>query len=123
MLYLDNNPATMAFLRNSRALFAGSPSSSSKYWPQPEGPQPFPGEHSGSSQGEPAPISHGQRGSDPEFDGLRLSNAEIARRLQIAEGTVKWHTNRLFKKLEVENRTQAVRPELGLLELQSPRLD
>jgi DNA-binding CsgD family transcriptional regulator len=70
---------------------------------------------------EPAPISL----TDKEAAILSLmasglSNAEIARRLQIAEGTVKWHTNRLFKKLEVENRTQAVvrAAELGLLELE-----
>ncbi len=51
--------------------------------------------------------------------GAGLSNAEIAQHLQLAEGTVKWYTNKLFKKLGVETRTQAVvrAAELGLLEL------
>ena len=37
-----------------------------------------------------------------------LSNREIAARLQITEGTTKWHLNRIFGNLNVSNRTQAV---------------
>lgn len=45
------------------------------------------------------------------------SNPEIAALLIIAEGTVKAHTSRIFRKLEVTNRTQAVvrAREIGLL--------
>jgi LuxR family maltose regulon positive regulatory protein len=37
-----------------------------------------------------------------------LSNAEIAQRLFIAEGTVKRHINHIYGKLEVASRTQAI---------------
>ena len=39
---------------------------------------------------------------------LGLSNREIAERVYLSEGTVKWHTNKIFKKLGVQSRTQAV---------------
>jgi DNA-binding CsgD family transcriptional regulator len=47
-----------------------------------------------------------------------LSNAEIARELIIASGTVKTHTARIYGKLNVDNRTRAVARarELGLLD-------
>ena len=37
-----------------------------------------------------------------------LSNDEIARRLGKKTGTVKFHTNNIFRKLQVQNRQQAV---------------
>ena len=47
-----------------------------------------------------------------EADVLRLiaagrSNREIGGRLAITEGTVKGHLQRIYRKLRVENRTQA----------------
>lgn len=60
--------------------------------------------------------------SDRELEVLRLiaaglSNAEIAERLVIAEGTVKRHINHIYGKLEVGSRTQAIvkATELSLL--------
>ncbi len=38
----------------------------------------------------------------------RLTNKEIARRLGISTETVRQHTIRLFRKLNVENRRQAI---------------
>ena len=45
------------------------------------------------------------------------SNREIAERLTIAEGTVKYYTRQIYGKLQVNNRTQAVKQarELGLV--------
>ncbi len=37
-----------------------------------------------------------------------LSNGEIANRLTLTQGTVKWHVNNIFGKLDVHSRTQAV---------------
>ena len=36
------------------------------------------------------------------------TNEAIARALVLAESTVKWHLARLYAKLQVQNRTQAV---------------
>jgi LuxR family maltose regulon positive regulatory protein len=60
--------------------------------------------------------------SERELQVLRLiadglSNAEIAEKLVIAQGTVKRHINNIYGKLGVQSRTQAVARsrELGLL--------
>jgi LuxR family maltose regulon positive regulatory protein len=60
--------------------------------------------------------------SERELEVLRLiadglSNAEIAERLVIAQGTVKRHINNIYGKLSVQSRTQAIAHarELGLL--------
>jgi LuxR family maltose regulon positive regulatory protein len=37
-----------------------------------------------------------------------MSNREIGEALFIAVGTVKWHTNHIYRKLGVKNRVQAV---------------
>ena len=46
-----------------------------------------------------------------------LSNREIGEKLFVSENTVKTHSSRLFEKLEVNRRTQAVQKakELGLI--------
>ncbi len=60
--------------------------------------------------------------TDRELEVLRLiagglSNAEISQRLYLALSTVKGHNLRIFNKLQVQNRTEAVvrARELGLL--------
>ena len=46
-----------------------------------------------------------------------MSNSEIAEKLVVTVGTVKWHLNNIYGKLDVRSRTQAVARvrELGLL--------
>jgi len=60
--------------------------------------------------------------TDRELEVLHLiaaghSNAEIGQRLYLSVSTVKGHNLRIFNKLQVENRTEAVARarELGLL--------
>ncbi len=62
-----------------------------------------------------------------ELDVLRLivagcGNLDISRRLRIAEGTVKAHVNRVFRKLGVGTRTEAATVALkrGLVRLDDP---
>jgi len=49
-----------------------------------------------------------------------LSNKMIADRIEIKEGTVKAHTNNIFKKLGVNSRTEAIRVALenGILQIE-----
>jgi two-component system, NarL family, response regulator len=42
------------------------------------------------------------------FVASGLSNKEIARQLAISEGTVKFHTNAIYSKLDVTSRTEAI---------------
>ncbi|MBE7554870.1 MAG: hypothetical protein HS126_27790 [Anaerolineales bacterium] len=60
--------------------------------------------------------------SERELEILRLiaagmSNGEIAQKLVVTVGTVKWHLNNVYGKLDARSRTQAVAKarELGLL--------
>ena len=46
--------------------------------------------------------------------GEGLSNKEIARRLNIADGTIKVHLHHIFRKLEVSNRTVLAAVALSL---------
>lgn len=50
-----------------------------------------------------------------------LSNNQVAHRLNLSEETIKWYNKRIFLKMEVGSRTQAIAKavELGLLETQS----
>jgi len=64
--------------------------------------------------------------TDREFEILellarRLSNKEIARRIYVAPGTVKRHTENIYKKLGVHRRHDAVTKAVGLGILQEPR--
>ena len=49
--------------------------------------------------------------------GTGMSNQEIADTLFVSRNTIKTHTSRLFEKLEVKNRTQAIlkSKELGII--------
>lgn len=101
LLYLENNSATRVFSVNRSAIFA-------KLALQIINTENLQG-------GSGSKPKHKQTASLTEKErkilGLMtegLSNAEIAKRMHVSEGTVKWHTNNIFKKLGVENRTQAV---------------
>lgn len=67
-------------------------------------PQPVPGE---------PPILEGDRLSEREIEILRLvakghDNREIARQLALSDKTIRNHLSRIYQKLKVANRTQAV---------------
>jgi ATP/maltotriose-dependent transcriptional regulator MalT len=51
-----------------------------------------------------------------------LSNDEIAAKLAIAVGTVKWHLHQVFEKLDARNRLEAVAKarEYGILPTSAP---
>lgn len=65
----------------------------------------------------PLPAAgHGLSMREAEIMGLvaqGLTNAQIARRLFLSEKTVKNHINRIFAKLDVDNRGQAIASWLG----------
>lgn len=62
---------------------------------------------------QPIHLPFGETLSQREVDVLHLlaegaSNEEIAEKLALTTGTVKWHIHNIFGKLETKNRTQAV---------------
>jgi len=70
------------------------------------GPQPLASEETPPAA-LPDPLSRSER------EILRLlnrgmTNQEIADQLSITVGTTKWHLNRIFAKLQVRNRTEAI---------------
>jgi LuxR family maltose regulon positive regulatory protein len=80
-------------------------------------------EASGGEGAQAAPLPGLEPLSERELEVLRLlaagrSNPQIARELYLAVGTVKSHVHRIYGKLLVRNRTEAVARsrELGLLE-------
>ena len=80
-------------------------------------------ETSGGEGAQAAPLPGLEPLSERELEVLRLlaagrSNPQIARELYLAVGTVKSHVHRIYGKLLVRNRTEAVARsrELGLLE-------
>jgi ATP/maltotriose-dependent transcriptional regulator MalT len=57
--------------------------------------------------------------TDKEIEVLQLlkqgcTNKDIAEKLFISVGTVKWHMNHILSKLDVKNRTQAVQEAIKL---------
>ena len=70
---------------------------------------------------QPVLLPFGETLSQREVEVLLLlaegaSNQDIAGKLFLTTGTVKWHVHNIFGKLEAKNRTQAVKKakELGL---------
>lgn len=57
---------------------------------------------------------------DTDTDILRAANAEVGRRLNIGEATVKTHLLRVFAKLGVDDRTAAVTVAMQRGILRSP---
>jgi LuxR family transcriptional regulator, maltose regulon positive regulatory protein len=67
----------------------------------------------------PVELPFGETLSQREVEVLLLlaegaSNEEIAEKLFLTIGTVKWHVHNIFGKLETRNRTQAVKKARGL---------
>ena len=64
-------------------------------------------------------ITEGPSEADPAFRDLNLlasgrTNSEVARDLYISVGTVKSHTNNIYRKLGARNRTGALARARGL---------
>lgn len=99
-------PLLLAAFGGEQKARAGTlPSGSGEFVPTPPAVSHSASFHSGLVPQEPL--------TERELEVLRLiatgqSNAEIARSLVIAVSTVKTHTNSIFSKLGVANRTQAV---------------
>ena len=54
---------------------------------------------------------------------LGFSNQEIANRLKITLGTTKWHLHRIFRELEVRNRTAAAAKARAIGLVESPKFN
>ncbi len=68
---------------------------------------------------QPVLLPYGETLSHREVEVLSLlaegaSNEDIAGKLFLTTGTVKWHVHNIFGKLDAKNRTQAVKMAKGL---------
>jgi LuxR family transcriptional regulator, maltose regulon positive regulatory protein len=78
-----------------------------------QGRPPGRGGQAAPRRSEPRPLSLVEPLTERERDILRLlvtgaSNEQIAKKLWVATGTVKWHVHQILGKLAVRNRTEAV---------------
>ncbi len=108
-LYVDEGPALVPLLR--AAIAPGSPGAGTSA-ANHAGQIVRALEPSASSAG--APAADDARASEREMEILILlaegmSNNDVAMRLVLTEGTVKWHLHNLYAKLGVRNRTGALR--------------
>jgi DNA-binding NarL/FixJ family response regulator len=74
------------------------------------------------SDTQEVPLLPGQQLKVLKLISQGYSNEEIARRLFISKRTVDMHAYRLFKRLNVTSRTQAIQAalQIGLIDIQSP---
>jgi LuxR family maltose regulon positive regulatory protein len=107
-LYLDEGVALLTLLR-ATVEQAKSPTAAISYaratfdmqtLPQPAKPQASGGDEHQPTERERLILQLAQEG---------LSNVEVAARLVLTEGTVKWHLHNLYAKLGVRNRTGALK--------------
>lgn len=65
--------------------------------------------------GTPSPALSAREAEILHHISQGLSNKEIARALQVAPETIKWHLKNIFEKLNVGSRIEAVQSGLGLM--------
>lgn len=71
--------------------------------------------------GAPVPVLSARELEILHLIAHGLSNKEIARALRVAPETIKWHLKKIFEKLNVGSRIEAVQSALGFLRDPAPR--
>ena len=113
-LFIDEGPAVAELLPHRQSLAPAFVADILEAFPESPAESRSPAEMATSKKALPSqvqplvePLSEAQLGVlRLVADGL--SNRDIAARLEITEGTTKWHLNQIYGKLNVCSRTQAV---------------